>query len=521
MKPFLYYRSGVAYARLCLTQELRQATGKKYLVRALGSLDKHRARLYAELFALEIKQQANYMSGFEDLPKVLINQAGVTIDSEKPEDIQFLKDNGMYDDFMEATKLGLQAKRKKIEFKTKKLEGVDKPKYTLGQAVEAYISDRKKYVTPRQSQDIEFTLNIFLSSLVDFKADSSGIDTKKLKDDVLEKLDILPFNLMRKPEFKKYFDGELRLGLEVFWMYVKAGKHENYQIIKARTKDKHIDTLKSFWGWAENEGFYNLPKNPFLNIRKFANKTAIANGEVLVRYPFTDEELSRIFSKELVLKVKSEGQYWVSLIGLFTGARLNEIAQLHTADIFYVDGIACMRILDDIDRKSVKNDSSRRGFPLPQKLLDFGFIEYYESMKSLNQVYLFPTFYNATYSFGRQVGKWFNDTCLKSKSINIQDKTFHNLRHTFINKLRESGADDKTIMDFSGHSDDEKKLKSVLYKVYLKTDKVYPLKHAVDKIVYGNTFFDVSKEAPGLLKRWRVADKEWIKKNEKNLPLAL
>ena len=64
-------------------------------------------------------------------------------------------------------------------------------------------------------------------------------------------------------------------------------------------------------------------------------------------------------------------KYWLPLLGLYTGARLEELAQLDPTDIIEVDGVWCLDINENGIRKSVKT-SEQRIVPHHPFLVDLG-----------------------------------------------------------------------------------------------------------------------------------------------------
>ena len=133
-----------------------------------------------------------------------------------------------------------------------------------------------------------------------------------------------------------------------------------------------------------------LPKNPFsgFDYRRFAAKEGIAPEEE--RRPFSMEELTRIFSPEGlfgVTKGKGGGGYharvWMPLVGLYSGARLNEIGQLTLSHIV-LDPVPHFRILH------AKNQSSIQDVPIHSKLIELGFLDYAEAIRNAGHVTLWP-----------------------------------------------------------------------------------------------------------------------------------
>ena len=74
---------------------------------------------------------------------------------------------------------------------------------------------------------------------------------------------------------------------------------------------------------------------------------------------------------------------WCQWIAALTGARISEIAEAHTADIYLMADMWVIKILLD-DREeaaSLKNETSHRIVPLHSVLICEGFLEYAESVR--------------------------------------------------------------------------------------------------------------------------------------------
>ena len=100
--------------------------------------------------------------------------------------------------------------------------------------------------------------------------------------------------------------------------------------ISARRASTHISNLTGFFGWAADNGY--LRENVFAGMRIKAAKTSRGDD----REAFTVDQLRTIF-KHLTDNpeglVRSDTHKWGTLIGMFSGMRLNEVAQLDLADI--------------------------------------------------------------------------------------------------------------------------------------------------------------------------------------------
>jgi hypothetical protein len=75
---------------------------------------------------------------------------------------------------------------------------------------------------------------------------------------------------------------------------------------------------------------------------------------------------------------RREAAFWLPLLGLFTGARLGEIAPLSAADVKTdeLTNIHSIVITEDLEKgRRLKTSGSRRVVPVHPELIRIGFIE--------------------------------------------------------------------------------------------------------------------------------------------------
>ena len=168
--------------------------------------------------------------------------------------------------------------------------------------------------------------------------------------------------------------------------------------------------------------------------------------------------MQRIFDPHVYSKETAgvDFRYWVPLLGLFTGARINEICQLHLSDIKQVDHLWCMDINakseDKENPKRLKNKASERLIPLHDKLIELGFIDFVNKQRKAKVVRLFEgLYYNINDGHSRKAGRWFNEQYLRKK-LGISEKTFHSFRHTVADRLKQLGIAESFISELLGHS---------------------------------------------------------------------
>ncbi|TOB10324.1 hypothetical protein CGK12_24715, partial [Vibrio parahaemolyticus] len=81
-------------------------------------------------------------------------------------------------------------------------------------------------------------------------------------------------------------------------------------------------------------------KNPFTKLQ--VKKETRASEE---RKVFTESDLKKIFSLDVFKRrSKDAWHYWLPILGLYTGARINELCQLYTDNVKEVEGIWCINI---------------------------------------------------------------------------------------------------------------------------------------------------------------------------------
>jgi len=185
--------------------------------------------------------------------------------------------------------------------------------------------------------------------------------------------------------------------------------------------------------------------------------------------PFSQEHLETMFSSYIysdnrISREKPNAfHYWLPLIGLWTGARLNEIATLLISDIIEIEGILCFDINEEGDKKSVKNETSKRIIPIASAILDAGFESYIDQRKraKTKKGKPIPLFDLPEHRDGvsRAVSKWFNENFKVKCNLSTPKNSkvvFHSFRHTFINTMQSTrmGNDlvpNRIIQEIVGH----------------------------------------------------------------------
>lgn len=204
--------------------------------------------------------------------------------------------------------------------------------------------------------------------------------------------------------------------------------------------------------------------------------------------PFTLPEVQQIFQHELyVKKMKLPDFYWGPLVGLFTGARAEEIASLDLAQIYAVDGIWLIDILEG------KTDNAVRKVPLHDQLLALGFVDYVKCLQKAGYKKLFPHLQDGKNGYKKNMCRMFGEY-LDLPEVNIVDplKVFHSFRHTVVTKLTGAGVNEGLKRAMVGHDIDTKESAHDDY-THLDALTVANLQTAINKLQYEGMNFSELK----------------------------
>ena len=313
----------------------------------------------------------------------------------------------------------------------------------------------------------------FFSSFENLVGDKKINDIKS--SDVNRYLDALahlPPKASEKPEYKG----------KVFKEIIEIAKNINAKAIKKSTQKKHVNYIRAFFNWCYDK--LDLKRNPCAGISISRYK----KSKEQARQAFDSTDLMKIFDPRITGSYKVPHKFWVPLIALYSGMRVNEVAQLFTDDIKSVEigldeaGQPIMTPCFDVspvDGKSVKTESSERLIPVHPKLIELGLLDYHKDIQSRGLKRLFPGIKPHINGPGARVSVWFNNSILRTKcGIEDHRKTFHGFRNTFWTLGDRSKVLETSMVKLAGYSPGD----NIQRIHYIKRADVAECKEALEQI---------------------------------------
>ncbi len=233
--------------------------------------------------------------------------------------------------------------------------------------------------------------------------------------------------------------------------------------VSVSTVNKYLRRVSSLFDWGRKHGYTH--ENPFagLGIREKRQ----AHEE---RAKFSEADISCLFnSKNLNQSTGYHSYcYWLPWLGLYTGARIEELCQLHLTDICKEGDIWVIDVNDDKEKR-LKTLASKRLIPVHPKLIEIGFIEHVEKLQLKKQKRLFPELKKQRDGFSQAASKWFG----RYREMCEVGPPFHSFRHTFADELKQMGVDRSKTEALIGHKDTS--MAGGRYGKPYRVDVLYPV----------------------------------------------
>lgn len=218
--------------------------------------------------------------------------------------------------------------------------------------------------------------------------------------------------------------------------------------------NKAMRRVASFFAWAEANAVGTIA-NP-VNGMRLTDRVRAKDK----RDPISAADLNKLFCSPAWRSCRSarfasqpgnvvmtdHWKFWLPLLGLWSGARSNEIGQLLVSDIKHEDGVDFLHVIDDTPEKRVKTSAGRRRVPIHDQLKALGFMDLVADRreKSTPNARLFPDLKAGGKGYySGNVTKFFSPY-MEAIGIKTEKTSFHSLRHSFQDACRHAKM-------FAGH----------------------------------------------------------------------
>ncbi len=235
-------------------------------------------------------------------------------------------------------------------------------------------------------------------------------------------------------------------------------KHPDAERISPASVNKLLGGVQAVLVWARDNGMIpdEMPwADPFSNMRLEEPRSN--------RQPWEPDELKVLFGSPVFTQGtrpvagRGEAAYWLPLLALCTGARLNELAPLTVHDVKNDEttGLHYITVIEDLQSgRSVKTKASVRAVPIHPELIRIGILDFiaYRKAKDGDAARLFPLLTaGPNGGFGEAWSKWFG-RYKRSLGITNPNSVFHSFRHGFKDALRAASVSEDVNDALTGYS---------------------------------------------------------------------
>ena len=310
--------------------------------------------------------------------------------------------------------------------------------FLISKMIDDYIESTKRQKELREKTLIEYrnTLDLMVEIIGDFPINQLSQKHGRLLSASLEKLP------PRRKTDGRYNQKSVK----------QLIKMEVDNPMDTRTVNKLIQRCSTWLNWVIRNGYYN-DRNIFHGKSIPSNK----GKNTITRQPFTDKQLKLIFNKGYLQRTLNSTShckfvfYWIGILGLHHGTRLQETSQLYISDIYPLNKIWVIDINDNTKDKKLKTTNSKRIIPLHQTLIDLGFLEYLKIIEQKGKERVFHELTLGRDGYTKNPSKFFNDYL---RELDIKSPTkkydFHSLRHTCNNALIQKDVIEEHRNDYLG-----------------------------------------------------------------------
>ena len=432
----------------------------------------------------EIGLKSRKKTDFDDEVEKLLKDEGITDINRKSGTFRVFREN-----FIKIQNLKIKWKREIINGETKaefdlvskildgEIDGIEDKKDAFARRTHLQPVIENYAPEPIEPYLVEIKLiREVVDEFLDLRKGTIGEkmldEYKVITDEFIEIVGNIPVSTLSKDSIRTYISTQIKLPPS----RRKNPKYREMSIVEVMklkgvkpqsriNVNKFLTRLTTFMNFGVSQGY--IKENYILGMKIPIPKTEGRKK----REPFSPEDLVKILSPKTYLDytidfgkttksrkpnvVKYQNSfYWAFLIGIFSGMRTNETAQLRIEDIIKKENVWMISI-DETEGKSVKTTSSIRKVPVHPTLISLGFIDYVKIIKSKGVDRVFPELTKQRDGYSTKISQHYNEKFLPSVGVwKKQVKVLYSTRHTFINRCYNKGVDRDIIKSIVGHEPD-------------------------------------------------------------------
>jgi integrase len=243
----------------------------------------------------------------------------------------------------------------------------------------------------------------------------------------------------------------------------KAGMEEPG--LSVTTRNKHLQWIEAIFGFAAANGYVEPAASPKLLRRKdkrAPNKKRrswdLGDLKTLISGPVWAGCAGIHNRLEPGAEIIHDGMYWAPLLLVAHATRSEETNGLMLDDIVDDASTPYIRYCHNAYRRT-KNHQSERCLPIPQRMIEMGFLDYVRALREAGEDLLFPELWNPQQGFD----KAFRDKVFyplkkhhfpegTSRLTNGKDVDVHSIRATGLTQLHVLKFGDSDRSRFAGHT---------------------------------------------------------------------
>jgi integrase len=302
--------------------------------------------------------------------------------------------------------------------------------HILSSVIKTYVSDKENDWTPKTLMENTALFRLIVALIGDVPVESIDRGTVRSFKDKLVKL---------PPNVSKLYPRQSPL--EVIKM-IDSGKTIVSATLSIKSVNKHLSQLFTLMKHCVEEGYRTDNPASGMNIKQHRRQDE-------ERKAYSREDIQKILLNLPTQENKPE-RYWVPLICMYSGMRLDEACQIYKSDVVKHQDVWCFDVNDAKDKK-LKNPASGRLIPIHARLIELGFLEHVGRCSDNEQLWKNLKWCKLS-GHSNSLGKWFQRFNREHVTADPR-KTLHSLRHSFADSLKQQLVAKSIVAELMGHSD--------------------------------------------------------------------